>query len=136
MQAPWWRSKTETCRSDIYIYFNVNFNVFFKIKKCICWWVNCTYVKLHGAKFKKKKKTFGYFRGRKRKRCWMSLLCCATACLVRNRFILMEIQTEFVLNFCRFKKIGVFLWCDFSMSFSAVALHMIQITQIICNYFV
>ena len=24
---------TETCRSDIYVYFNVNFNVFFKIKK-------------------------------------------------------------------------------------------------------
>ena len=38
----WWWSKTETCRMDIYVYFNVNFNVFFKIKKCICWWVNCT----------------------------------------------------------------------------------------------
>ena len=33
MQAPWWRSKTETCRSDIYVYFNVNFNVFFKLIK-------------------------------------------------------------------------------------------------------
>ena len=43
MQAPWWRSKTETCRSDIYVYFNVNYNVFFKIKKCICWWVKSTY---------------------------------------------------------------------------------------------
>ena len=32
MQAPWWWSKTETCRSDIYVYFNVNFNVFFKFK--------------------------------------------------------------------------------------------------------
>ena len=42
MQAPWWWSKTETCRSDIYVYFNVNFNVFFKIKTCICWWVNST----------------------------------------------------------------------------------------------
>ena len=43
MQAPWWWSKTETCRSDIYVYFNVNFNVFFKIKKWICWWLNTTY---------------------------------------------------------------------------------------------
>ena len=42
MQAPWWWSKTETCRSDIYAYFNVNFNVFLKIKMCICWWVNST----------------------------------------------------------------------------------------------
>ena len=33
MQAPWWWSKTETCRSDIYVYFNVNFNVFFKLIK-------------------------------------------------------------------------------------------------------
>ena len=33
MQSLWWWSKTETCRSDIYVYFNVNFNVFFKIKK-------------------------------------------------------------------------------------------------------
>ena len=33
MQAPWWSSKTETCRSDIYVYFNVNFNVFFKLIK-------------------------------------------------------------------------------------------------------
>ena len=24
------------------MYFNVNFNVFFKIKNCICWWVNTT----------------------------------------------------------------------------------------------
>ena len=32
MQAPWWWSKTETCRSDIYVYFNVNFNVLFKLK--------------------------------------------------------------------------------------------------------
>ena len=31
MQAPWWWSKTETCSSDIYVYFNVNFNVFFKL---------------------------------------------------------------------------------------------------------
>ena len=31
MQAPWWWPKTETCRSDIYMYFNVNFNVFFKL---------------------------------------------------------------------------------------------------------
>ena len=22
---------------DIYVYFDVNFDVFFKIKKCICW---------------------------------------------------------------------------------------------------
>ena len=42
MQAPWWWSKTETCRSDIYVYFNVNFNVFFKIKNFICCWVNST----------------------------------------------------------------------------------------------
>ena len=33
MQAPWWWSQTETCRSDIYVYFNVNFNVFFKLIK-------------------------------------------------------------------------------------------------------
>jgi len=26
-------SKTETCRSDIYVYFNVHFNVFFKLIK-------------------------------------------------------------------------------------------------------
>ena len=32
MQALWWWSKTETCRSDIYVYINVNFNVFFKSK--------------------------------------------------------------------------------------------------------
>ena len=30
-------------KSDIYFYFNVNFNVFFKLIKCICWWVNSTY---------------------------------------------------------------------------------------------
>ena len=33
MRAPWWWSKTETCRSDIYVDFNVNFNVFFKLIK-------------------------------------------------------------------------------------------------------
>ena len=33
MQAPWSWSKTETCRSDIYVYFNINFNVFFKFIK-------------------------------------------------------------------------------------------------------
>ena len=33
MQAPWWWSKNKTCRSDIYVYFNVNFNVFFKLIK-------------------------------------------------------------------------------------------------------
>ena len=33
MQAPWWWSKTETCRSEIYVYFNVNFNVLVKLKK-------------------------------------------------------------------------------------------------------
>ena len=33
MQAPWWWSKTETRRSDIFVYFNVNFNVFFKLIK-------------------------------------------------------------------------------------------------------
>ena len=33
MQAPWCWSKTETCRSDIYLYFHVNFNVFFLINK-------------------------------------------------------------------------------------------------------
>ena len=33
MQAPWWWPKTETCRSDIYVYLNVNFNVFFKLIK-------------------------------------------------------------------------------------------------------
>ena len=52
MQAPWWWSKTETCRSDIYVYFNVIFNVFFKIKKWICWWVNSTYIKMHSATIK------------------------------------------------------------------------------------
>ena len=33
MQAPWWWSKTEICRSDIYVYFHVNFNVFLKLIK-------------------------------------------------------------------------------------------------------
>ena len=42
MQAPWWWSKTEICRTDIYVYFHVNFNVIFEIKMCICWWVNST----------------------------------------------------------------------------------------------
>ena len=32
--------------------------MFFKIKKCICWWVNCTYDKMHGAKIKKKNFNF------------------------------------------------------------------------------
>jgi hypothetical protein len=58
---------------------------------------------------------FEYCREKKKKSCWMSLLCCVTACLVRNCFILKELQTEFVLNFSRVQKIGVFLWCDFSM---------------------
>ena len=31
--APWWWPKTETCSSDIYVYFNVNFNVFIKLIK-------------------------------------------------------------------------------------------------------
>ena len=54
MQARWWRSKTETCRSDIYVYFNVNFNVFFQINKnCICWWVNSTYISMYGTTIKK-----------------------------------------------------------------------------------
>ena len=66
----------------------------------------------------------------------MRLLCCATACLVRNSFILEVLQTEFVLDFSSVQNIGVFLWCDFSMSCLAVALHMIQITQVICNHFV
>ena len=26
------------------MYFNVNFNMFFKIKKCVCWWVKSTYI--------------------------------------------------------------------------------------------
>ena len=30
-------------------YFSVNFNVFFKLKRCICWCVNSTYIKMHGA---------------------------------------------------------------------------------------
>ena len=47
MQAPWWWSKTETCSSDIYVYFNLNFNVFFL--NCICWRVNSTCIKMHGA---------------------------------------------------------------------------------------
>ena len=54
MQAPWWWSKTEISRSDIYVYFNLNFNVFFKNKnafvfrelymwnicfmECVCCW--------------------------------------------------------------------------------------------------
>jgi hypothetical protein len=79
---------------------------------------------------------FGYFRGKKKKSCWRSLLCCAAARLVRNSFILKELQTEFVPIFSRVQKISVFLWCDFSMSFLAVALRMIQITQFICNHFV
>ena len=33
MQALWWWSKTETRRSDTYVCFNVNFNVFFKLIK-------------------------------------------------------------------------------------------------------
>jgi hypothetical protein len=41
------------CRSDIYVYFNVNFNVFFKIKKWICWWVNSTFINMHCATIKK-----------------------------------------------------------------------------------
>jgi hypothetical protein len=49
VQAPWWWSKNETCRSDIYVYFNVNFNVFFKLIKVHCLWVNCTYTRMHGA---------------------------------------------------------------------------------------
>ena len=44
MHAPWWWSKTETRRSDIYVYRNVNFNVFFKLIKVHFWWVNSTYV--------------------------------------------------------------------------------------------
>ena len=51
MEAPWWWSKTETCWCDIYVYFNVNFNVFLN-KKCICWWVNSTYIKIHGVTIK------------------------------------------------------------------------------------
>ena len=56
MQISCWWSKTETCRSDIYVYFNVNFNVFFKLIKVHCWWVNSTYIRMHGAKIKKKSK--------------------------------------------------------------------------------
>ena len=52
MQAPWWWSKTETRRSDIYVYFNVNFNVFLKIKKWIFWWVNSTCIRMRGATIK------------------------------------------------------------------------------------
>ena len=57
MQAPWWWSKIETCRSDIYVHSNVNFNAFFKIIEVpflvrelyIYQWtvhisVNCTYI--------------------------------------------------------------------------------------------
>ena len=33
MQAPWWWSRTEMCGSNINVYFNVNFNVFFKLIK-------------------------------------------------------------------------------------------------------
>ena len=33
VQAPWWWSKTETFRIDIYVHFNVNFNLFFLINK-------------------------------------------------------------------------------------------------------
>jgi hypothetical protein len=33
VQAHWWWSKAETCRSDIYVYFTVNFNVLFKLIK-------------------------------------------------------------------------------------------------------
>ena len=62
MQALWWWSKTETCRSDIYVYFNVNFNVF-KIKKCICWWVKSTYIKMHGATIKIKRDGLCSLRG-------------------------------------------------------------------------
>ena len=44
MQAPWWWSKTETCRSDIYVHFYVNFHVFFFKKKKVCllvFLINC-----------------------------------------------------------------------------------------------
>jgi len=33
MQVSWWWSKSETCRSETYVYFNVNCNVFFKLIK-------------------------------------------------------------------------------------------------------
>ena len=35
MHTPWWWQKTGTCRSVIYVYFNVNFNVFFKLIKVL-----------------------------------------------------------------------------------------------------
>ena len=35
MQASWLWSKIETCRSEIYMYFNVNFRVFFKLKSAL-----------------------------------------------------------------------------------------------------
>ena len=53
MQAPWWWSKTETCRSDIYVHFNVNFGVFFEIKYVHFLVVNSTYIKMDGATIKK-----------------------------------------------------------------------------------
>ena len=37
---PWGWSKTETFRSDNYVYFYVNLNFSKFNKKCICWWVN------------------------------------------------------------------------------------------------
>ena len=52
MQAPWWWSKTETRRSDIYEYFNVNFNVFFKLKSAFVgkWTLHAKY-KVWSAQF-------------------------------------------------------------------------------------
>ena len=43
VHAPWGWSKTETCRSDNYVYFHANLNYSKFNKKCICWWVNTVY---------------------------------------------------------------------------------------------
>ena len=58
MQAPWWWSKTETCRSDIHVYFNVNFNVFFKTLKVNLLVSELYSIRMHGATIKNH---FNYF---------------------------------------------------------------------------
>ena len=88
MQAPWWWSKTETCRSDIYVYFNVNFNVFFKIKKRICWWVNSTYIKMHGTTIKIVLRSFSSV--------WKPQT------LIRCKIIVVNFWTRFKLSFPSF----------------------------------
>jgi len=45
-------AKTEKCRSDIYGYFNVNFNVLFKLITVLLLLSDHTYIRMHGATIK------------------------------------------------------------------------------------